>query len=67
MELGFGVFLGSVFLRTVLLYLKTLERWNWRTIAKRFGIAVAGLLALGVVVFGGARDSAHKPHTFRHA
>ena len=49
MSIGLGIFLGSVFLGTVFLYIKTRDHWNWCTIWKRFGLAALSLIALLVI------------------
>jgi hypothetical protein len=46
MSVGLSVFLGSLFLGTIILYLKTRGEWNWRTIWKRIGLAVFSLVAV---------------------
>ncbi len=48
MSLGTGVFLGSLFLGTVLLYLWTREVWNWRKVLKRLALASTALVLLVV-------------------
>ena len=52
MDLGLGVFLGSVFFGTVLLYLKTQDRWNWRRIWKRIALGVFAVVALASIGTG---------------
>ena len=49
MSVGLGVFLGSLFLGTIILYLKTRGEWNWRTIWKRIGLTVFSLVAVLVI------------------
>src|SRR5215471_7408718 len=47
MSVGLGIFLGSVVIGSVLLYLNTRDTWNWRRIRARFLITI-GIL-VGVV------------------
>lgn len=51
MELGTGIFLSSIFLGTVALYIATRDRWNWK---KVFLWPLAVLFALSIVIGGGA-------------
>lgn len=51
MNLGLGVFLSSLFLGTVLLYLKTRDTWKWRLIWRRIGFTIGGLIAITVLWF----------------
>jgi hypothetical protein len=50
MELGTGIFLSSVFLGTIFLYVSTRDRWNWK---KYFLWPLAGLFAVSLVFVGG--------------
>lgn len=53
MSIGLGIFLGCVFLGTVLLYLKTANTWNWKKIVGRsVGGLVAFLLLVVLWVYG---------------
>ncbi len=50
MELGSGIFLSSVFLGTVALFIATKDRWNWRKLVVRTGLVT---LTLGSILVGG--------------
>jgi len=53
MSLGLGVFFSTVTISMLLLYRFTYERWNWATIARRFGYTIGGLIGAVIVVSGG--------------
>lgn len=50
MEIGTGIFLASVVLGSVALFIATKDRWNWKKITVR---TLLSLVALGVLVPGG--------------
>lgn len=50
MSLGTGIFLASIVLGLVYLYINTRETWNWGKITKRAGQSVLGVL--GVIFLG---------------
>ncbi len=47
MSTGEGLFYGLASLALVWLYAATKDRWRWRTIAKRLGLAVAAVFTIG--------------------
>jgi hypothetical protein len=53
MSLGTGIFLSSILLALVLLYVTTKDRWGWRRFAKRIGVFVLLLVVIAVLVGGG--------------
>jgi hypothetical protein len=53
MSLGLGIFLSSTLFALLTLYWITRDRWRWRFIARRIGMALGALVVL-VVLVGGA-------------
>src|SRR5262245_12675242 len=51
MSTGLGIFLGSIVIGVVLLYLKTRDQWRWRTIVKRFFASVVILVVLSIATY----------------
>src|SRR4051812_22535231 len=47
MNLGTGIFLSSVFVGTIALFLATKDRWDWKKIVIRTGISAVLLVAIG--------------------
>lgn len=54
MSVGSGVFWGLVVLSLVLLYRSTADRWRWRLLPKRLGIAALLVVGGGLVWAGGS-------------
>lgn len=64
MSIGLGIFLGSVFLGLILLYISTANTWNWRKIVRRMLITLSLIVAatvLLVLAFKGYEDWTKRP------
>ncbi len=47
MSVGDGIFLSSVFLGTIALFIATKDRWNWHKIVVRSLIGIVAIIAIG--------------------
>jgi hypothetical protein len=54
MELGTAIFLSSIVLAVVILYVITKDRWRWRRIVKRAALACLCIIVLGTALGVGA-------------
>jgi hypothetical protein len=53
MSIGLGIFLASLYLGTIYLYVQTRDRWNWSRLVARGAALMAGAAIGGALLYGG--------------
>jgi hypothetical protein len=53
MSIGLGIFLASLYLGTIYLYVQTRDRWNWSKLIARSGFLVVGGAMGAALIYGG--------------
>jgi hypothetical protein len=54
MSIGLGIFLASLYLGTIYLYVQTRDQWNWSRMVARTAFLAAGALVGGALIYGGS-------------
>jgi hypothetical protein len=49
MEIGTAIFLSSVMLGTIALYIATMDRWPWKRVAQAFGLFVLAIIVVIII------------------